>query len=320
MVGGCCTDLRLCVPRTAVIRKTGGSRGRYLSRSIQAGDERVLTYAEWGDREGAPVISIHGTPGSRLDRPYDEEEIKDLGIHLITYDRPGYGASDRRQGRRIVDCVSDVADIADELGIERFAVTGGSGGGPHVLAVAARLGDRVTRAQCHVGLAPFGLDDLDFFQGMDPENVRELEWALEGEDRLAVECAREAQEYLLRLAEDPASILENFDLPESDLAILADPRDQEITRQSSAEMFANGLWGWIDDDLAFVQPWGFDVREIDVPVEIRFGADDVLVPASHGHWLGAHVPGARVIKDTGGGHLTSPDDAIERLRQLALGV
>jgi len=211
--------------------------------TIEADDERVLAYAQWGDREGAPVISIHGTPGSRLDRPYDEDKIRALGIHLITYDRPGYGASDRHRGRKVIDCVSDVAIIAAELGITRFAIGGGSGGGPHVLAVAARLGDCVIRAECHVGLAPFGVDDLDFFGGMDPENVKELEWALEGEDRLAVECAREAREYFLRLEEDPASILENYDLPESDLAILADPRDQEITRQSSAEMFASGLWG-----------------------------------------------------------------------------
>jgi pimeloyl-ACP methyl ester carboxylesterase len=290
-----------------------------MSQTIRAGDERVLTYAEWGDPEGAPVISMHGTPGSRLDRPYDAEKIRDLEIHLITYDRPGYGASDRHRGRRIVDCVNDVAAIADDLGIARFGVTGGSGGGPHVLAVAARLGDRVIRAQCHVGLAPFGVGDLEFFEGMDPENVKELGWALEGEDRLVVECAREAEDYQLRLAEDPGSILETYNLPESDLAVLRDTRDHEITRQSSAEMFRNGLWGWIDDDLAFVESWGFDVAEISVPVEIRFGVNDVLVPASHGHWLAAHVPGATVMADTGG-HLTSPDDAIENLRRLAFGL
>jgi pimeloyl-ACP methyl ester carboxylesterase len=291
-----------------------------MSLTIRVDDGRLLAYAEWGDLEGAPVISIHGTPGSRLDRPYDERQIRDLGIHLITYDRPGYGASDRHRGRRIIDCVGDVATIAKGIGIARFAIIGASGGGPHVLAAAAGLGDRVIRAQCNVGLAPFQADDLEFFEGMDPENAKELGWALEGEDRLAVECAREAREYQARLAEDPASILENYDLPESDVAILADPRDQEITRQSSAEMFAHGLWGWIDDDLAFVQPWGFDVGEINAPVEIRFGLDDVLVPASHGHWLAAHVPGATVIPQSGGGHLTSPDDAVEHLRRLAFGV
>jgi len=291
-----------------------------MPQTIQTVDGRELAFAEWGDPRGVPVISLHGTAGSRLDRPYDEEKISELGIHLITYDRPGYGASDRHRGRRIVDCVSDVAAIADGLGIDQFATRGKSGGGSHVLAVAARLGDRVVRAQCNVGLAPFGIDGLDFFVGMDPENVKELGWALEGEDRLAAECEREAREYQVRLATDPASILEAYNLPESDLAILADPRVQEITRQSSAAMFQNGVWGWVDDDLAFIEPWGFDVSEIEVPVEIRFGADDVLVPASHGHWLAANVPGATVVVESGKGHLTAQDDAIERLRHLAFGI
>jgi pimeloyl-ACP methyl ester carboxylesterase len=287
---------------------------------IKSGDlKRTLAYEQWGDPGGAPVFSIHGTPGSRLERPYDEEEIRNLGIRLITYDRPGYGASDRQRGRGVVDCVSDVSAIATELGIAQFAVKGVSGGGPHVLAVAAKLGDRVTRALCNVGLAPYGADDLDFFEGMHPENVKEFGWALDGEDRLAIECVREAAEYQSRLIEDPASILDPYDLPASDLAILADPRDQAITIESSAEMFANGVWGWVDDALAFVWPWGFGLAEISIPVEIQFGVDDVLVPAGLGEWLAAHVPGATVTRRSGAGHLTGPDDAMEELRRLAFG-
>ena len=82
---------------------------------------RALTAAQWGDRDGFPVFSLHGTPGSRLGRHYDEGAYVEAGAWVITYDRPGYGASDRHRGRRVVDCVSDVADIADALGIGRFA-------------------------------------------------------------------------------------------------------------------------------------------------------------------------------------------------------
>jgi pimeloyl-ACP methyl ester carboxylesterase len=289
-----------------------------MPESVQV-DDRVVTYAEWGDRDGAPVIALHGTPSGRLDRPPDEDKIRDLGIHLITYDRPGYGLSSRHRERRIVDCVDDVAAIADKLGVDRFATLGESGGGPHVLAVAAKLGDRVIQAHCNVGLAPYRVNDLDFFKGMDPENVKEIGWALEGEERLIAELPREAAEFQVRLAEDPTSILEAFDLPDADIAVLADPRIQEITRESTADMFANGVWGWIDDDLAFTWPWGFELSEIKVPVEIRFGADDVLVPASHGHWLATHVPGATVTIETGAGHMTTPEGAIELLRRLAFG-
>jgi pimeloyl-ACP methyl ester carboxylesterase len=287
--------------------------------TVRAADGRTVAYAEWGDSKGTPVIALHGTPGCRLNRTPDEEKIRDLGIRLVTYDRAGYGWSDRHRGRRVVDCVGDVAAVAAELGIDEFATMGGSGGGPHVLAVAAKLGARITRAQCVVGVAPYGVDGLDFLEGMDPENVKEFGWALEGEERLIAEVPREAAQIQARVAEDPTKILGDFNLPESDLAVLADPRIQAIVREATADMFANGVWGWIDDDLAFTLPWGFELDEIKVPVEIRFGADDVLVPASHGHWLTSHVPGATAVIETGSGHLTTPDQAIEQLRRLAFG-
>src|SRR5919202_2350173 len=99
---------------------------------------RTVAAAQWGDPGGFPVLSLHGTPGSRFGRHPDEDAVRALGIRLVTYDRPGYGASIRHPGRRVVDCVGDVAAIADALGIERFAVTGGPGGGPHAVPVAAR--------------------------------------------------------------------------------------------------------------------------------------------------------------------------------------
>jgi pimeloyl-ACP methyl ester carboxylesterase len=290
-----------------------------MAQTVEVADGRSVAYAEWGDVEGVPVIALHGTPGSRLGRPPDEDQIKKLGIRLITYDRAGYGRSERHRGRRVVDCVGDVAAIADHLGIGEFATMGGSGGGPHVLAVAAMLGDRVTRVQCDVGVAPYGVDDLDFLEGMDPENVREFGWALEGEERLMAELPKQARAMKFRVALDPARLLEGFELPAADVVILSDPRIHAIMRESVADMFVNGAWGWIDDDLAFTWPWGFDVAEIKVPVEIRFGVDDMLVPASHGRWLAGHVPGATTVVTTGGGHMTSPEESIEQLRRVAFG-
>src|SRR5919109_2518314 len=147
---------------------------------VAVADGRTLTVAEWGDPDGFPVFSLHGAPGSRFARHHDERPYTEAGVRLITYDRPGYGGSDRMRGRRVVDCVSDVATIADALDVGHFAVTGGSAGGPHGLAVAARLPDRVTRAECDAGVARFDAD-VGWFEGMDPLNVREFQWALEGE-------------------------------------------------------------------------------------------------------------------------------------------
>jgi pimeloyl-ACP methyl ester carboxylesterase len=112
----------------------------------QAPDGRVLTFAEWGSQSGSPVFALHGTPGCRLNRHPNEELVRSAGVRMITYDRAGYGGSDRHRGRIVADDAGDVAAIADSLGVGRFSVFGGSGGGPHALAVAGLLGDRVTRA------------------------------------------------------------------------------------------------------------------------------------------------------------------------------
>ena len=273
-----------------------------------------MAYEEAGDPAGVPIFVLHGTPGSRLGVHPDRSRIADAGLRLVTYDRPGYGRSTRHRGRRIVDCVGDVAAIADELGLERFAVAGSSGGGAHALAVGARLPERVSRVSCNVGAAPFDAPDLDWFEGMDPANVREFGWALEREEILARELQRESRELLGLLAEDPSSVLGDFELAPTDLATMEDEDLRTALRQSLPEALRDGVWGWVDDDLAHVRPWGFDLEEIQVPVEVRYGVDDVLVPAAHGAWLGAHVPNAVVTVDHDAGHLLTPDQNLDRLR------
>jgi len=216
-----------------------------------------------------------------------------------------------------VDCVGDVAAIADTLGIERFAVVGGSGGGPHALAVAARLPERVSRAACVVGIVPYDTPDFDWLAGMDPLNIRELEWAFEGEEVLVPELEREAAETLERVAADPAKLLgEDWGLSEADLVELARPERRDVIRQDVSEAFRTGVWGWADDDLCFVASWGFDVTEIRVPARVVYGLTDVLVPAQHGHWLARHVPNAEVVVDEELGHLQHPDLVKERFEWL----
>jgi pimeloyl-ACP methyl ester carboxylesterase len=285
--------------------------------TIKAPDGRTLGVAQWGDPDGTALFGLHGTPGSRFSRPPDQAGLERAGLRLVTYDRPGYGVSDRRPGRRVVDCVEDVAAIADALGIDRFAITGGSGGGPHVLAVAARLGSRVTCAECMVGAAPFDAEDLDWWAGMDPQNVQEFHWAIEGEQVLHENLARLAEQDLERIAADPSKILsDDWQLAEADRKKLARTDVQVVFVEAMRGAYAAGVWGWVDDDLAFVTEWGFDVDEIRVPVTIRYGAQDVLVPAGHGAWLASHVPGATVVVHTDGGHLSDPDTRIEELRAL----
>jgi pimeloyl-ACP methyl ester carboxylesterase len=258
---------------------------------------------------------LHGTPGSRFAGQGDASVYADVGARVITYDRPGYGGSDRFRGRRVVDCVADVAAIADSLGIERFGVTGGSWGGPHSLAVAARLPERVTRAACVVGVAPFDMPGFDWFAGMDAVNIEEIGWALEGEDVLARELERMTTAWLKRLAEDPSKAGE-VEFSEADRAVMANPERQEMVRRMLNEAFRQGVWGYVDDALCLIQPWGFDVAEIRVPTRIDYGLTDVLVPHQHGEWLAHNVSNAEVVIDEQGGHLPDPNLATERFGWL----
>jgi pimeloyl-ACP methyl ester carboxylesterase len=274
-------------------------------RVVTAPDGREVAFAVWGDPEGFPVMRLHGTPGCRLTRWPDEQVYASFGACFVTHDRAGYGRSSRLRGRRIVDDVDDVRLIADELGFERFGVSGGSGGGPHALACAARLPDRVVRALCAVGSAPYGPPGLDpdaWFAGMDPENVREFGVALEGEEAHIADKERMQAKFEAQVAADAVNVLEDFDLAESDRAQLARPETMQTMRESILEHAVNGVYGWADDTLALVSPWGFDVSEITVPVLIRYGISDVLVPRGHGEWLAAHVPNC-IVKIDDAGHL-----------------
>jgi pimeloyl-ACP methyl ester carboxylesterase len=283
-------------------------------RTLELPDGRTLAYATWGDPDGFPVLALHGTPGCRFNRWPVEEVYVRAGVHWVTHDRAGYGRSDRHHGRNVADEAADVAALADELGLDRFGVTGGSGGGPHVLACAALLPDRVVRAVCTVGVAPFGptgLEKDEWVNGMDPENVKEIEWAIAGEEVLAPELEREHKEAEERVAADPTTVLGDFELSESDRAELARPESAQVIREVMAEEAVNGVGGWVDDDLAFLQPWGFDVSTSSVPVLIRYGLTDVLVPPAHGEWLAANVPGCIVDVEDTAGHLGSdPEEEI----------
>lgn len=294
-------------------------------RTVELSDGRSLAYATWGDPDGFPILSLHGTPGCRLGRWPKEEVYAQAGAYWVTHDRAGYGRSDRHHGRNVADEVADVVAIADELGFDRFGVSGGSGGGPHVLACAALLPDRVVRATCSVGIAPFGdtgLSKDEWLAGMDPENVKEFEWALAGENVATPEYEKLQKTFEERVAVDPSTALDDFDLSESDRAQMARPEAIQIIRETAFEQAVNGVGGWVDDALAFTLPWGFDLSAISVPVLIRYGLTDVLVPPAHGEWLAANVPGCIVEVEGTGGHMgTDPEVEIaSSIRWLRDGV
>lgn len=284
----------------------------HLEHRVTTSDGRTLAVAEWGDPDGLPLVSVHGTPGSRLMWWEDPTIYARHGLRRMSVDRAGYGDSSRHAGRAVVDFVADVTAIVDALGVDTFAITGGSGGGPHVLACAALLPDRVLRCLAQVSIAPFGADGLpkdEWLAGMTGGNVIEFESSIAGEAAIRAVCDAERTPMLERLESGDANLLgDSYDLSEADLAQLQ--RHHGRMAAQLLEGLKDGVDGWVDDDLAFVTPWGFDVGDIRVPVRLVYGRADTLVPAAHGDWLAAHIPGV-VAEVTEVGHMGDDED-VER--------
>ena len=275
-------------------------------RTLETSDGRTLAFALWGDPDGFPVLANHGCPGSRFDRWPDEALYAQLGIFLVTHDRAGYARSDRRHGRTVVDEVDDLALLADHLGIERFGVTGASGGGPHALACAARLPDRVVGAVASVCIAPIGEGGMEYdewIDGMDPENVEFSKLEIAGDEQTLSEKLEVLRQHIAENIEvDPRAGTEDFELSEADEAASAIPELAQMAAESGVEWTRGDVGGWVDDSLALARPWGFDLRQIKVPVLLRYGLTDVFVPPGHGRWLASQIPGCEVVIDDEAGH------------------
>lgn len=233
------------------------------------------------------------------------------GLRHLSYSRPGYGDSDRMPGRRVADCAADVAAIADALGIESFFVLGWSGGGPHALASAALLPERVRAAATVAAAAPYRAEGLDWLAGMGEENLAEFGAAETGEDALRA--------YLEGEVEGVDSVNgENLREAFGDLVCEADRRAltgevAEYLAGAIQEAVRNGIWGWFDDDMAFIREWGFDVGSVEVPVTIWHGDEDRFVPFSHGEWLADNVSEARSCLRAGEGHISLAVGAYDQI-------
>ena len=144
-------------------------------QDVRLADGRVLRVLDTGPADGHAVLVCHGTPASRRLHDGWVTAAADAGLRLISYDRPG---------RTIADTASDVAAIADDLGLDRFAVWGPSAGGPHALTCAALLADRVVAAAVVASYAPYNAPGLDFFAGMSEGGTQLLKLATAGRDAL----------------------------------------------------------------------------------------------------------------------------------------
>ena len=263
-------------------------------------DGRDLDLELYGPDRAPLVLVQHGTPGGRT-LPLALREAADAeGLRLAGWARPGYGRSARLPGRRVGDVLPDALAVAGALGAERFAVVGASGGGPHALAIG--LSERCAGVATVASIAPWDAEGLDPLAGMGEGNLVEFDGARRGEAALRPLLEPWRAEVLDGRVEGVLQVLGSV-LSPPDQAVLTGELATEVYAHM-ADGLAPGCDGWVDDDLAFVAPWGFLVDDVRAPVGVWQGGQDLMVPPAHGDWLAGHVTGAVAHLLPGDGHLT----------------
>jgi pimeloyl-ACP methyl ester carboxylesterase len=277
-----------------------------VAATVELRDGRALGYAEWGPGDGFPILGFGGTTMSRLAH-VGREAPDAAGVRLVLVDRPGYGLSDHQPGRRLLDWPGDVAQVADALGVERFAVFGMSGGGPHAAACGYALPERVSA----VGLvsSPGPVWDR-----------RELRFSLPPHRQPLIEvAARDPGEAAQQLLEDCRRQLDEArrDARHGDVA---DPEVRERLRAALLETAARGPDGYARDlFVLFISPWGFMPEEISVPTVIWHGDRDPAVPLDIARFYDRTVPRSKLHVVRGEGHLLLWSRTEEILRSLRPG-
>jgi pimeloyl-ACP methyl ester carboxylesterase len=279
-------------------------------QTIVLRDGRALTYGEMGDPSGTPVVLLHGTPGSRHQVLVDEAPMLAAGVRVVAPDRPGYGGSAFAPGRRLVDFAEDVRELADHLGLDRFAVLGVSGGGPHAAACAARLGDRVTALGLLSSVGPMAEPGSE--AGMMGPNrlfarlARRFPAANRIPFGLMVALGRRMPDRLLAQGAKRA--------PGNDGAILGRPEVAASVRRDFAEASPTTGRAAAQDFELMARDWGFRLADIAVPTDVWQGDADVNVPVAHARALAAAIPGAVLHLHPGEGHLMCLDHMDEIVR------
>jgi pimeloyl-ACP methyl ester carboxylesterase len=273
-----------------------------MQRSVTSADDRTLAVYEGGDPNGVPILVQNGTPGSGLLYGPHLRDAEEKGIRLFSYDRPGYGGSSRHEGRTVADCAADIAAICDAVGVDRFATWGVSGGGPHALATAALLPDRVAAAAALAPVAPFDAEGLDFYEGMGQQNVDDFGTVVAGAEEHLAAVERNREQLLAATPEELVDVWKTL-LGPADVAIL-DAEVAGFILENARAGIAASWAGWFDDEEAMVRPWGFELSSIRIPVLHWQGEQDKMVPFGHGVWLSEHIPGVESHLSAEDGHLT----------------
>ncbi len=274
---------------------------------LQLADGRTLQLWLAGPEDGIPLVFHSGSPSIGSPYPHSVAKAGDRGLRWVGMARPGYGSSTRQPGRTVASVAADVAQVLDHLGAERSYTMGESGGGPHALATAALLPDRVLGAATLGSVGPFNAAGLDWLAGMGAENITEFGAAVTGPDALQRWLETDGTWVATVTGADVAKAYGDLVDDVDRAALTGEYADWEAACLRAC--VSSGFWGWFDDDMAFIRDWGFDLGVIQPPVAIWQGEHDRMVPFAHGVWLAEHVHGARAELRSDQGHLSLAQSA-----------
>jgi pimeloyl-ACP methyl ester carboxylesterase len=279
-------------------------------------DDRTVRVRTAGDPDGFPLVYFHGTPGSRLDLAFGDEQVAAAGVRVISFDRPGYGGSTAGPFG-LLSVADDVLRIADQLGVAQFAPVGFSGGGPFALATGLVGGARVTRIGVASGAGPFqqvpgALDELSEIDAraaaLLPDNPTEA----------AVIFASYFEPTLSAISQGDDAVRAHFEpvLSARDKELFADPRLGGSLIASIREGLRHGAEGAAWDNVAWVGAWEIDPATISTPALLWYGDEDRMAAPPHAHWLDDHLPEARLVMRPGEGHFGFFEHLPEMLSEL----
>ena len=265
---------------------------------LKLSDNRDFEYLDNGVKSDQAILFLHGTPGDASAWLNWLDEINE--VRAIATSRPGYGNSQRRAGRTVASDIDNQSQVLNHLGIKKFVVIGWSGGGPHALNMTRE--PRCAAAFTLAGVGEYGREDLNFLEGMGPENHDEFGEAMKGEAAITAWMEKNAVAYQQVTGADLIEALGGL-IGDADKRALT-PSVAEDNAKTFRRALSKGFTGWIDDDLAFVRDFGFDLSKIDKPVVIWQGDDDFMVPKAHSEWLAKQIPGSTLRFVPGHGHIS----------------
>ena len=278
-------------------------------------DGRKLAFTEHGASDGHALIFIHGNPGSRLMRHPDESIAESMGVRIITPDRPGFGLSDFHEGRSLLSFADDIGQLADVLQLEQFALFGVSAGGPYTVAVAYKLGDRVTRAAIASGAAPF--DRENAYEDVNPTYTQAYKLAKWPGWLLSPLMGRADKKAVTKPDVYWQGVLERSN--DYDRKMLSNTVLGEQVKGYMPEAIRQGSRARVQEAKILVSPWGFPLEQVSPEVQLWYWDGDSIVPPQMGRYLESRIPNTQIHYLPGGGHFAFIEHWQDILKHLISG-